>query len=77
LKLSTLSLKNLKILYALNKGRSKLKTIVSSITTNILLTIFRPRRDNTNPLGTEIVGTRYRGRGVTNAMIKRYGKVGR
>jgi hypothetical protein len=69
--LSTLSPKNLKILYAFNKGRSKVKTIVSSITTNILLITFRPRRDNINPLGTEIVGIRYKGRGVINAKIKR------
>jgi hypothetical protein len=68
--LSTFSPKNLKILYTLNKDRSKVKTIVSSITTNILLITFRPKRDNINPLGTEIVRTRYRGRGAINVKIK-------
>jgi hypothetical protein len=69
--LSTFSPKNLEILYALDKGRSKVKTIVSSITTNILLITFRPRRDNINPLDTKTVKTKYKGRGVTNAKIKR------
>jgi hypothetical protein len=69
--LSILSPKNLEILYAFNKGRSKIKAIISNITTNILLITFRPRRDNTNPLGTEIVRIRYRGRGAINAKIKR------
>jgi hypothetical protein len=69
--LSTLSLKNLKIFYAFNKSRSKVKAIVGNITTNILLTMFYPRRDNINPLGTETVGTRYRGRRTINIKIKR------
>jgi hypothetical protein len=69
--LLTLSPKNLKILYAFNKSRSKVKAIISSITTNILLITFRPKRDNINLLNTEIVRIRYRGRGVINAKIKR------
>jgi hypothetical protein len=69
--LLTLSPKNLKIFYAFNKSRSKVKTIISSITTNILLTTFRPKRDNTNPLGTKIVRIRYKGQGAINAKIKR------
>jgi hypothetical protein len=69
--LSTLSPKNLEILYTLNKGRSKVKAIVGNITTNILLTTFRLRRDNTNPLSIETVRIRYRGRGAINAKIKR------
>jgi hypothetical protein len=69
--LLSLSPKNLKIFYALNKGRSKVKAIVNSITTNILLITFRPRRDNINPLGTEIVRIKYRGRRAIDVKIKK------
>jgi hypothetical protein len=65
-----LSPKDLKIFYIFNKGRSKVKAIVGGITANILLITFRPKRDNTNPLGTEIVRTKYRGRRTINVKIK-------
>jgi hypothetical protein len=69
--LSILNSENLKIFYTFNKSKSEVKTVVNSITTNILLITFRPRYNNINPLGTEIVRTKYRGRRAINVKIKK------
>jgi hypothetical protein len=68
--LSTLSPENLKIFYTFNKSRSEVKAVVGSIITNILLITFRPKYDNTNLLGTKIVGIRYKGRKTVDIKIK-------